>query len=341
MFQPDTSNLRTRNRLKSALAFAVSRFSTNNPKPWATRDIDRYFTQQQNPVSQWLRQQLLIEHSGYYNSQTGKCKEYLLNAENAEQLRLNLGLKDKKFVVQCLKQEYHKQLQTLDFEYKDRSNRLWNPIQNIRSEFRHELLAEHGLSYRYDIEAAAPTLISQLSRFRGYTNPTPCIDLYLKDRQQVRQALSQATGIRQDQIKQIINALFCGAQISHWTGSSIYQICNENHYLVEQLKQNTWINELREEIKLMWKYIFENERVRDNTGRLQRITSKERWSVYFELERQVLDEIRSYTRKQKINCFLEHDGFTTDVAVNTMELEDRIRQTTGFIVRLSVEITTL
>jgi hypothetical protein len=338
MFNPNFLDPRVHSRCRRALAFVQSRFN-QQPRAWSTRDIDRYFTQQQNPLSQWLRQKLLVEVNGYYNSQTGKCKEYVTNIQGLTELKQQLKLDNDQYVVQELEQEFHKELDSLEFEYLDKSNRLWNPIQNIRREFKLPLLASAGLKYNYDIEAAAPTLIRQLANYRGFIGSTPCIDEYLRDRTQVRQQLSKDTGTSEKQIKQVINAMFCGARISHWTKSSIFMIVDENHYLIDQLKQHPWINELKEEIKCLWNDIFKNERTRDFDGILVRINSKDRWQVYFEQERVVLDSIRRYLRKKQIKALLEHDGFTTNQAVNIDELEDRIRQETNFLVRLSVEIT--
>jgi hypothetical protein len=51
-----------------------------------------------------------------------------------------------------------------------------------------------------------------------------------------------------------------------------------------------------------------------------------------------LNIIKNYLDRTNNKYFLEHDGFTTQVQVNELELLDEIYQKTGFILELDMEI---
>jgi alpha-galactosidase len=71
--------------------------------------------------------------------------------------------------------------------------------------------------------------------------------------------------------------------------------------------------------------------------RLLPITSKQKWNLYFELERRVIDSVRTYLDQRSIKYFLIHDGWTCDREIDKEELRDFVRENTGF--DLSFEYT--
>jgi hypothetical protein len=67
------------------------------------------------------------------------------------------------------------------------------------------------------------------------------------------------------------------------------------------------------------------------------LSSKKKWQLYFELERQVLNEVQDYLRLTKNRYFLEHDGWATEHQINEHELNQYIRDKLGFDVKFKME----
>jgi hypothetical protein len=262
---------------------------------------------------------------------------------------------DSRLVNEWVKKEFKTEFESLDFLYEDKSNRLWHPLQNVRKVDKQNIFSELDLTYQYDIVCCAPTLIHQ------YSHQVPLVvendkyiqgpmDLYLfavqrylQDRVSVRKQIAQETEIPEKLVKIIINALFAGAQLGKNPTCAIYKLLNGDIARIEYLKQHPYIIELRSDIKIIWEYLRPVMTTRYKTNKLgQRrklaLSSRDKWGLYFYLERQVLNIIKNYLDRTNNKYFLEHDGFTTQVQVNELELLDEIYQKTGFILELDMEI---
>jgi hypothetical protein len=58
---------------------------------------------------------------------------------------------------------------------------------------------------------------------------------------------------------------------------------------------------------------------------------------YFDLERTVLNQVRSYLDKTNNHYFLEHDGWSCEREIDVIELTEFVRTTTGY--QLKFELT--
>jgi hypothetical protein len=67
------------------------------------------------------------------------------------------------------------------------------------------------------------------------------------------------------------------------------------------------------------------------------ISSRQKWGVYFDLERQVLNEIREFLLETNNRHFLEHDGWSCEQEVDQIALQQRIHERTGFRVEFELE----
>jgi len=169
------------------------------------------------------------------------------------------------------------------------------------------------------------------------------VQRYLQDRVSVRKQIANETQIPEKIVKVIINALFAGAQLGHNPTSAIYKLLNGDKARIEFLKQHRYIIELRSDIKTIWEYLRPVMTTRYKTnksGRRRRLplSSRDKWNLYFDLERQILNIVRSYLDDTGNKYFLEHDGFTTQLEVNKQELLELIYQKTGFILDLDMEL---
>jgi hypothetical protein len=215
-------------------------------------------------------------------------------------------------VTEVVQVDHLEELNSGNFTYKDQSNRLWHPLQRYRKEYRTQILADAGYEYDYDIECCAPTLIHQYAQKCGMDEYLFALHRYLADRTTLRNELANELELDTDAVKEIINALFAGAVISKNKRSDIYHILNGDIVRIEYLKQNEFLKELVSDIKTCWTYIrpYMQKRTRlvNERERLLPLTARQKWNVYFELERVVINSIRTYLDEKSIRCFLIHDG---------------------------------
>ncbi len=65
-YTPNFADPRVLNRIKRAYGFSRACISTDEPHPWAKMYIDQFFGQQQNPLSKWLREILLVPVDSWF-----------------------------------------------------------------------------------------------------------------------------------------------------------------------------------------------------------------------------------------------------------------------------------
>lgn len=340
MYKPNFNDPRVQKRARKALQFATTALDKNIPHSWSTRYIDRYFGQIQLPLSKWLRSQLLICTDNHWSYETGKCKKYIRNNVGVDYIKHCLNFKGLDLDFECFKDE----VKTGNFKYEEQSYREWHPLQRVPSTIRKPYLATHGYIYEYDLKTCAPNLLLQYARRLGLETPTPQIDLYIKDRTAIRNLIAEQLDIDPKTIKKIITALFAGAPLSHYPDTEIYRLLNRNHLHIDVLKQV--LADLRKEIKLLWDTIKQyTERTyittSKGTQRLKPLTGRDKWNIYFQLEKLVMDSVRTYLKKTKNKFFNEHDGWRCQEIVDEIMLRTYVRNQTGYVIELDMNICSL
>ena len=76
-----------------------------------------------------------------------------------------------------------------------------------------------------------------------------------------------------------------------------------------------------------------SRRRKSDTNRLIPITSKQKWNVYFELERLVINSVRTYLDERSVRYFLMHDGWACDREIDQIDLRDYVRNHTGYKIK--------
>jgi hypothetical protein len=76
---------------------------------------------------------------------------------------------------------------------------------------------------------------------------------------------------------------------------------------------------------------------RNANGRKLALSSKHKWGRYFDLERKVLNAVRTYLSNEGFKFFLEHDGWRTDKEVNILELQMYVEYQTGFKIEVAAD----
>jgi hypothetical protein len=326
-YQPKYNHKSFQKRALTAIAF-IETYVFNRPVPVSKTQIDQHFGQLQLPSAKWFKDNLLICVDPYYNRETHICKKYVRNKQGLADLKLALGLT--KVIVT---KEVEQQLATGDFEYKEQSSRLWNPLQFQPRVVKRPLLSKWGYNYNYDIVCAAPRLILQYARKCGLTKPTPLMDRYVNDTQAFRLELASELGMTTDQVKLVINSILNGGKISHSPDTSLFIELGRSHYLIDRLQASSTITATKKEIKTMWDKIKPHM-----TLTSARVTPRNKSDVYRELELVVIKSVRAYLTKTGNKGLMEHDGWTTCDVIDISELRTYVRSMTGYDLDITWEI---
>jgi len=358
-YTPNFNDPRVQSRTRRAIGFAAGVISSTKPHAWSTRYIDQWFGCASNPLSKYLRESLLIvtDHRYHWGSDTGQCKQYCLNSAGVDRLCEAIGLTESNnthtsypIVLEVADSQYNSELASGNFTYNDKSSRLWHPLQNFRRAVKRDVLNQNGYQYHYDIECCAMTLIHQ------HSQRVPEISLnkkqqqgpmdrylfalrdYLSDRQTRRDQIAVDSGLDSDTVKRIINALLAGARLAAHPDTEIYQLLNLNLTQLRLLQNHKYLTELRADIKTCWDYIKPTMTRRSSTQkngseRMLGIRSQQKWAVYFDLERQVLNQIRKFLSESNNKHFLEHDGWSCENQIDLTCLSQQVFENTGFRVK--------
>jgi len=267
-----------------------------------------------------------------------------------------LQVGDYPLVKDWVMQEFNQELKTLTFEYQDKSSRLWHPLQRIKRDYKKAIFSDLNLKYQYDIECAALTLLHQYSQNIPeviYKNELiqrpmdlylPAIRQYLDDRTLIRKQIAHDADIPEQVVKVIINALIAGAHLGKNPQCAIFKLLQGDIARIEYLQQHPFIVEFRSNIKTMWDYIkptLQKRTIELKSGVIRTcpISSKQKWNLYFKLERQVLDQVRGYLDRTNNKYFLEHDGWSARHQIDEESLITYVYNKTGF--KISVDVASL
>jgi hypothetical protein len=237
--------------------------------------------------------------------------------------------------------DFSKELETGEFNYTEKPNfpRLIHPLQNMPVKTRSQLLTDNNFTYEYDIVCCAQSLILYYAYKLGTGEFMPTIDEYIHNRKAIREKIAKDLEINVMTIKKIINAMFCGAYIStNLKYSSIYKLLDYDDAKIMYMKENAWLQSLKQEIKQCWDYIKPNHKEyirKTKNGKLRhQLYAKDKWNIYFNLERQCLDHIQTYLTEHKVKSFLIHDGWHTNKSINITDLENYVYNNTGYLVTI-------
>jgi len=353
VYKPNFLDPRVIKRCKNAIGFACALTSENKPRQLAQAFIEKHLGMSNNPLSIFLKSQLLICVDDTYDMNKKICKQYILNTNGLQYLCDCLNGNNTTYnthpsIIQVddialawSKKEYASELETLNFDYVEKSHRLYNNIQNIRSEARAKLLADKGLRFDYDIDTAAPTLLYQHS----FKTPSATgqvlsvIENYINNKDYIRNKLSAESSLPVENIKGILNALFSGGFLTTYSKSQVFALCNRDPAVVKFLQQHPFIQGLKADIKTMWEPIKADSKpqyywTKTNKRRKRPFDPRSKWNIYFKLERMIIDEIVAYCKEIHCNYFLEHDGFRTNKQIDTNDLALYILEGTGYSVNL-------
>ena len=336
-YRPNWNDPRVKKRVETVLTWVELSLSESADLPVPAQTLDSVFGPIGHKLGDYLRANLLIRSDMYkpglrfykYRLKKNSINKILSQQDN------NSYFVNTSSRIKVLQDHFKEELSTLEFKLKEQSNRYWHPALNIKRELKQEFWKPY-LPYDYDIEACAPTLLLQLAEKANLNKilAKPIKD-YLEDKDRFRQHVSELTGLSKQQSKRILNSLFNGARLAKNSFCSTYRMMQdefdspiEAKKAMESLQNDIQIKLLRNSIKSLWRRIESKLRVQMNT-------SKDKWSLYFYLERTVLDAMMSELIKEGIKFFPEHDGFRTNRPINVEQMQEAVLNKTGFTIRLT------
>jgi hypothetical protein len=325
-YSPNFNDPRVKAKCQSALAF-VEQFVKTDKSHWlSTREIGRHFGWQGRPLGKFLKDTLLICTDPYYNPLTGQCKKYKSNADGIRFIKQQLGIST---VTLEISDKLQEELATGEFEYTDKSNRIHHPLQRLPKRIKLPILRKHNYRHEYDIQCSVHRLLLQHAQKLGLTTLTPALDEYISDRTSVRERLANDCGITVKQVKQVLTALIQGGTLSSFHENRIFAELNYNKVSLGHLQMNPYICEFKEECKQLWTTIKPTLSVGT-----RRLNGRDKSELYRILEESVRVVIVRYLKKDKNKHFFEHDGWSSERAVDIDQLINEVRRQTGFVIEL-------
>ena len=341
MYTPNWNDPRVRRRIKHAIGFASASLTVDKGRQWTTRELDKHLGRTCESLGAYLRDRLLLctDDIYWFGTHGSKCKEYRLNSKGYAELCEHIDLGDKTSIrlthtaqrgVEWFEKQYAQELESGNWQYTSTSNRLWNPAQSYPNSIRKTAFARQGYVWEYDIVSAAPTLITELARRSGLTKPIPVIQAYLADPNTYRNNLAQEIGVTPRVAKQLILMRFAGARMGPM-GSIIKQLPTNSTLHYQRLRANEFYTTITKEIKLLWDAIKQDLQLES------RLTSRDKWFMFFEQEAQVMKVVRKQLNKTGMKYFLEHDGWRCSHYIDENSLRLLVRKCLDINVKFECE----
>jgi len=335
-YLPNFRDPRNQRRCNEALNFVELFARSDEPKSIASTQLYKHFGNTSRPLGKWLLETLLVVADPYFNTATGTTKKYLKNQRGVNDVKQYLGLKD---FEPKIEDQLTAQIQSGEFEYDSKSNRLFNPLQFIPRRHRSKILNNHGYRYHYDISSAAPRLLVQRAQRLAPNTEFKHLTHYINNRDQVRSEISQCCGISIEQAKTVVNSILQGGVISAWYQNKTFIDLNYNFDAVIRLNNNPTVIDIKRDISELWKSLrdeFPVDYYTNKNGKQirKRLSGRQKSGYYRELEHEVGDVIRRLLRKQRVRALWLHDGWCCDKAVDPSHIVNEVRRQTGFVIEL-------
>ena len=353
---PNFTDPRVRRRMKLALGWVLTQMSVDQkPKPLYCRDIGSSSTlgSLNNPLSKWLKHNLMICVSDTFSKEKGTCKTYILNLEGTRKVAeildynvfngLSCGLK--KLQIQLGVEDMKQRFPLDNIEYVEKSSRYWHPIQNTPKSVRNQYLARNGLTEQYDVECCAQTIMYQT--YQKYSDkPLMMIEEYINNRTAIRNKVAEDVGLSVGAVKQILTAMNNNARLQADARCSIYHLTNFSPSKVIAFNNHPSIAYLKADMKQMWKVLgkhIDREYVTTTNGITRKVTlnGSIKSSLYFALEKQVMDIAYNYLEDNNKRYIKLHDAFITE-PITQQQLEgitQLIKTNTNYNIKLEKSIT--
>jgi hypothetical protein len=192
--------------------------------------------------------------------------------------------------------------------------------------------------YEYDLEAAHQNLLVQLLDREQVDFPElEVVREYVSNKQGTREKLATDLKTSIDIVKEIIQALTYGAQLTNNKRQKIYEACEGDTQLIERVINNSWLKKLASTFKITHKHLVGDTKVIKNAVGIEReIETKAKAMAHIlqGYERLILDVIIEHSNRKDI-ALLVHDCVVFYNKQSTEELSRIVKENTGFDLEFS------
>ena len=192
--------------------------------------------------------------------------------------------------------------------------------------------------YEYDLEAAHQNILVQLLDREQINFPElDVVRDYINNKVQIRQQLATDLMTSIDTVKQILQALTYGAQLSRNKTQSIYKTCEGDIELVERVISNSWLIKLANTFKIAHKHLVGDAKVIKNAVGIEREIKEKAKAMAHILqgyERLILDVLIANSEPNDV-ALLVHDCIVYYTPKSPAELTRIVKENTGFDLEFS------
>ena len=192
--------------------------------------------------------------------------------------------------------------------------------------------------YEYDLEAAHQNLIVQLlDRDKVDFPELNVLREYVSNKQATRDKLASELSASVDTVKEIIQALTYGAQLTSNKKQKIYESCQGDAELIERVLANSWLKQYASTFKLASHHLVgKNKQIKNAVGIKREILKKSEAMAHIlqGYERLILDTLISNSKPNDV-ALLVHDCIVYYTPKSKAELSRIVKENTGFELEFS------
>ena len=192
--------------------------------------------------------------------------------------------------------------------------------------------------YEYDLEAAHQNLLVQLLDREKVNFPElDVVREYVSNKQGTREQLATDLNTSIDTVKEIIQALTYGAQLTNNKRQKIYEACEGDTQLIERVINNSWLKKLASTFKIAHKHLVGDTKMIKNAVGIEReIETKAKAMAHIlqGYERLILDVLITNSEPNDV-ALLVHDCIVYYTPKSTAELSRIVKESTGFDLEFS------
>jgi len=192
--------------------------------------------------------------------------------------------------------------------------------------------------YEYDLEAAHQNLLVQLLDRQQVDFPElEVVREYVSNKQGTREKLATDLKTSIDTVKEIIQALTYGAQLTNNKRQKIYEACEGDEQLIKRVINNPWLKKLASTFKIAHKHLVGDTKVIKNAVGIEReIETKAKAMAHIlqGYERLILDVLITNSEPNDV-ALLVHDCVVFYNKQSTEELSRIVKENTGFDLEFS------
>jgi hypothetical protein len=192
--------------------------------------------------------------------------------------------------------------------------------------------------YEYDLEAAHQNLIVQLLDRDNINFPElNVLREYVSNKQATRDKLASELSTSVDTVKEILQALTYGAQLTSNKRQKIYESCQGDDELIERVLANSWLKQYASTFKLASHHLMgKNKQIKNAVGIKREILKKSEAMAHIlqGYERLILDTLISNSEPNDV-ALLVHDCIVYYTPKSRDELTRIVKENTGFELEFS------